>query len=57
VLSQGHSNGFPEYRLGGGKMTPLHGRFEECFRSFRAKPFDRGSPEYISLEVFFICQG
>ncbi|MCK5386006.1 MAG: sulfur oxidation c-type cytochrome SoxA, partial [Gammaproteobacteria bacterium] len=42
VLSQGHSNGFPEYRLGSGKMTSLHGRLEECFRSFRADPFDRG---------------
>jgi sulfur-oxidizing protein SoxA len=52
TLSQGQSNGFPEYRLGSGKMTSLHGRFEECFRSFRAEPFDRGSPEYINLELY-----
>ena len=29
VLSQGHSNGFPLYRLGSGKMTSLHGRLED----------------------------
>lgn len=57
VLSQGHSNGFPEYRLGSGKMTPLHGRIEECFRSFRAEPFARGSPEFLNLEVYLNARG
>ena len=57
ILTQGHSNGFPEYRLGSGKMTPLHGRISECFRSFRAEPFDRGSDEYISLEVYLHARG
>lgn len=57
LLSQGQTNGFPEYRLGSGKMTSLHGRFEECFRSFRAEPFDRGSKEYINLELFLNARG
>lgn len=57
VLSQGHSNGFPEYRLGSGKMTSLHGRMEECFRSFRADPFDRGSDELINLELYLHSRG
>lgn len=57
VLSQGHSNGFPEYRLGSGKMTSLHGRLEECFRSFRADPFDRGSDEFINLELYLHSRG
>lgn len=57
VLSQGHSNGFPEYRLGSGKMTSLHGRLEECFRSFRAEPYERGSPEYINLELYLQARG
>ncbi len=57
VLSQGHSNGFPEYRLGSGKMTSLHGRLEECFRSFRAEPFDRGSDELINLELYLHSRG
>ena len=57
VLSQGHTNGFPEYRLGSGKMTPLHRRVEECFRSFRAEPYERGSDELINLEVFLHARG
>ena len=57
VLSQGHSNGFPEYRLGSGKITSLHGRMEECFRSFRAEPFDRGSDEFINLELYLHSRG
>lgn len=57
MLSQGHSNGFPEYRLGSGKVTSLHGRFSECFRSFRAEPFEAGSPEYIDLEIYLNARG
>lgn len=52
LLSQGQSNGFPEYRLGSGRVTSLHGRFSECFRAFRAEPFEAGSPEYIDLEIY-----
>jgi len=57
VLSQGQSNGYPAYRLGSGKITGLHSRFAECFTSFRAEPFDRGSMEYISLELFLNARG
>ena len=57
VLSQGHSNGFPLYRLGSGKMTSLHSRIKECFISFRADPFDLGSEELISLELYLHKRG
>lgn len=57
LLSQGHSNGFPEYRLGSGKVTSLHGRLSECFRAFRAEPFEAGSPEYIALEIYLNARG
>lgn len=57
VLSQGHSNGFPVYRLGSGKITSLHGRIKECFRSFRAEPFHIGSDELISLELYLHARG
>ncbi len=57
LLSQGQSNGFPEYRLGSGRITSLHGRFSECFRAFRAEPFEAGSPEYISLEIYLNARG
>jgi len=57
VLSQGQSNGFPEYRLGSGRVTSLHGRFSECLRSFRAEPYEAGSPEYVNLEIFVNARG
>ncbi|MCW8957238.1 MAG: sulfur oxidation c-type cytochrome SoxA [Gammaproteobacteria bacterium] len=57
VLTQGQSNGFPEYRLGTGKITSLHKRLSECFVSFRAQPFDRGSDEFIDLEVYVNAKG
>lgn len=56
-LSQGQANGFPEYRLGSGRMTSLHQRFTECFRSFRAEPFEPGSPEYRNLELYLNARG
>lgn len=56
-LSQGQANGFPEYRLGTGRITSLHQRFSECFRSFRADPFEPGSKEYKLLELFVMQRG
>lgn len=57
LLSQGQSNGFPVYRLGSGKITGLHSRITECFGSFRAEPYERGSKELISLEVYLHHRG
>ncbi len=57
VLSQGQSNGFPEYRLGSGRITSLHRRLSECFVSFRAQPFSFGSEELINLEVYVHARG
>jgi sulfur-oxidizing protein SoxA len=56
-LSQGHSNGFPVYRLQTGQVTSLHKRFSECFVSFRAEPFDLGSEEFINLEIYINARG
>jgi sulfur-oxidizing protein SoxA len=57
TLSQGQTNGFPEYRLGSGRVTGIHGRVQECFSSFRAEPYDSGSPELIDLEVYLNAKG
>ncbi len=57
TLSQGHSNGFPEYRLQTGQITSLHRRFTECFVTFRAKPFDLGSEDFINLEIYVHARG
>ncbi|HID50237.1 MAG TPA: sulfur oxidation c-type cytochrome SoxA [Chromatiales bacterium] len=57
ILTQGQTNGFPEYRLGSGRITSLHRRLTECFLSFRAEPFDLGSEEYINLEIYLNARG
>lgn len=56
-LNQGHSNGFPEYRLGSGHITSFQRRIAECFVSFRAQPFEFGSQELINLEVYVHARG
>lgn len=57
VLSQGQSNGFPEYRLGTSRITSLQRRLRECFVSFRASPFNFGAKEWINLEVYLHARG
>ena len=56
-LSQGQANGFPEYRLGRGRITSLQQRLSECFVSFRAEPFEVGSEEYKLLELYIMSRG
>lgn len=57
TLSQGQTNGFPEYRLGRGRITSFQQRLTECFVSFRAEPFDYGSEEYDLLELYVNARG
>ena len=57
VLSQGQNNGFPQYRLGTGRITSFHRRIQECFVSFRAEPYDFGADELINLEVYVNAKG
>ena len=56
-LSQGQTNGFPEYRLGKGRITSFQQRLRECFISFRAEPFEPGSPQYDLLELYAASRG
>jgi sulfur-oxidizing protein SoxA len=56
-LSQGQANGFPEYRLGRGRITSFQQRMSECFVSFRAEPFQPGSEEYDLLELYVTARG
>ena len=57
VLSQGHSNGFPTYRLKWQKPGSLHRRFKGCNEQVRSKAFKRGSPEYTALELYLAWRG
>lgn len=56
-LSQGQSNGFPTYRLKWNGLGSLHRRFKGCMDNIRATPFERGSDEFIALEVYTSTRG
>ena len=57
LLSQGHSNGFPTYRLKGQKVGSLHRRFKGCNKQVRAEPYKSGSREYVDLELCLAWRG
>ena len=56
-LSQGHTNGFPLYRLESQKMINLPQRLRECFRSLRAETFEQDSKEFRDLEIYLNARG
>ncbi|MBR9844032.1 MAG: sulfur oxidation c-type cytochrome SoxA [Rhodobacteraceae bacterium] len=56
-LSQGHTNGFPVYRLKNAKLTTAHGRFKGCVRDTRAETYKPGSDEFIALELYVASRG
>jgi L-cysteine S-thiosulfotransferase len=56
-LSQGHTNGFPTYRLKTTGMVSLHSRFFGCIRDVRATPFERLSDEFLALELYVAWRG
>lgn len=51
-ISQGHSNGFPAYRLEWQTLGSLHRRLRACFQGVRAEPFAGGAPEFVALELY-----
>jgi sulfur-oxidizing protein SoxA len=57
AISQGHSNGFPEFEAEAKKFVSLHARFDACFGVMRADPFGAGSPEYVALELYLAWRG
>jgi len=56
-LSQGQINGFPTYRLKWGGLGSIHRRFSGCMKNIRAKPYKRGSDEFIALELYLASRG
>lgn len=56
-LSQGHSNGFPTYRLKWQKLGSLHRRFKGCMKNIRATPYKPGSDEFVALEIYLAQRG
>jgi sulfur-oxidizing protein SoxA len=57
MLSQGQINGFPTYRFKWQGVGSLHRRFKGCMENIRATPFERGSDEFVALEVYLSWRG
>ena len=51
-LSQGHSNGYPAYKLEWQTVGSLHRRLRDCDVGVRAEPFPAGSTQYLDLELY-----
>lgn len=56
-LSQGHTNGFPTYRLKNAKINSVQARFKGCMKNIRAEPYKVGSPEFTALELYVASRG
>jgi len=52
IITQGHGNAYPVYRLEWQTMGSLHRRFRTCLSAMRAERLPYGAPEYLDLELF-----
>lgn len=57
TISQGHSNGFPAYRLEWQTLGSLHRRLRACFFGVRAELPAAGSQDLLDLELFLAWRG
>ena len=56
-LSQGHTNGFPTYRLKWQGLGSLHRRLKGCVKDTRADGYAIGSDENLALELYLATRG
>jgi sulfur-oxidizing protein SoxA len=52
IISEGHGNGYPIYRLEWQSAGSLHRRLRSCDIGVRAEPYALGSQAYIEVELF-----
>lgn len=57
TLSQGHSNGFPAYKIATERVEPLHRQFQRCNRRAQAEPLPLGADPYVNLELYLAWRG
>jgi sulfur-oxidizing protein SoxA len=57
LVSQGHTNAYPIYALGDGRVRPLHKLLWHCNDLMRSTPFDFLSDEYVALELYLAWRG
>jgi sulfur-oxidizing protein SoxA len=52
IISQGHGNAYPIYRLEWQTVGSLQRRFRSCLSGVRAEMLPYGAPEYLDLELY-----
>jgi L-cysteine S-thiosulfotransferase len=57
VISQGHSNAYPIYRLEWQATGSLHRRFRSCLNGVKAELWPQGSQQLLNLELFLAWRG
>ncbi|MEO1405465.1 MAG: sulfur oxidation c-type cytochrome SoxA [Pseudomonadota bacterium] len=57
MISQGHSNGFPAYRLEWQSVGSSHRRLRDCDTGVRAEPLPFGDPIYVAVELYLAARG
>ena len=57
TLSQGQTNGFPNYRLKNGRINGMQSRFSGCYGQFRAKGREKGGDDFTALELYVNSRG
>ncbi|MEM7460504.1 MAG: sulfur oxidation c-type cytochrome SoxA [Pseudomonadota bacterium] len=56
IISQGHGNGFPAYRLEWQSLGSLQRRLRDCDTGVRAEPLPFGDETYIALELYLAAR-
>jgi sulfur-oxidizing protein SoxA len=57
LLSEGHTNGFPAYKLKWQEVGSTHRQFRRCNALARSEPYDYGADEYVNLELYVAHRG
>ena len=57
MLSQGHANGFPLYRVKWNGIGSLHRRFRGCNNNIRATRLPYGHEDYVAIEMYLSWRG
>jgi len=57
MLSQGHVNGFPTYRVKWNGIGSTHRRFRGCNDNIRATKLPYGHDDYVALELYIAWRG
>jgi sulfur-oxidizing protein SoxA len=56
AITQGHSTGYPLYRLEWQSLGSLQRRLRGCITGIRAQPYDYGAPELVELELYLMSR-